>query len=199
MASRFGVAAVGAHQIALQLWFFCALALDAVAIAAQSLVGAALGAGDGDAARDGGPQGDRRPVGWRGWLRGARRGRAPVVPGWFTADPGVHEQAAIVWPWFVGLLPFAGVVYALDGVLIGAGDVRFLRNITLAAALLGFLPAIWLAYAFDWGLGGVWAGLGLFTFVRFGTMVLAVAVGPLGGARAATAVSRCGSVGWPGA
>jgi Na+-driven multidrug efflux pump len=83
----------------------------------------------------------------------------------------VHDQAAIVWPWFVGLLPFAGVVYALDGVLIGAGDVRFLRNITLASALLGFLPAIWLAYAFGWGLGGVWAGLGLFTFVRFGTIV----------------------------
>ena len=38
---------MGAHQIALQLWFFSALVLDAVAIAAQSLVGAALGAGDG--------------------------------------------------------------------------------------------------------------------------------------------------------
>ena len=35
------------------------------------------------------------------------------------------------------------------------------------AALAGFLPAIWLAYAFDLGLGGVWAGLGLFTMVRF--------------------------------
>jgi MATE family, multidrug efflux pump len=59
----------------------------------------------------------------------------------------------------------------LDGVLIGAGDVGFLRNVTIAAALLGFLPAIWLAYAFSWGLGGVWAGLGLFTFVRFGGML----------------------------
>ena len=46
VAARFGAAALGAHQIALQLWMFCALALDAVAIAAQSLVGAALGAGD---------------------------------------------------------------------------------------------------------------------------------------------------------
>src|SRR5690242_18236355 len=51
VAARFGVASVGAHQIALQLWFFAALALDAVAIAAQSLVGAALGAGDGAQAR----------------------------------------------------------------------------------------------------------------------------------------------------
>ena len=76
---------------------------------------------------------------------------AGVVPGWFTADPGCIAQAAIVWPWFVGLMPFAGVVFALDGVLIGAGDVRYMRNITLVAALLGFLPAIWLAYAFDLG------------------------------------------------
>jgi MATE family, multidrug efflux pump len=166
VAARFGVAAVGAHQIGLQLWFFCALALDAVAIAAQSLVGAALGAGDGGAAR---------AVARRVTAVGAVAGTAfaalaaagaGVVPGWFTGDPAVHEQAAIVWPWFVGMLPFAGVVYALDGVLIGAGDVGYLRTMTLAAALVGFLPAIWLAYALDWGLSGVWFGLALFTLIR---------------------------------
>ena len=96
---------------------------------------------------------------------------AGVIPGWFTPDPGVHAQAAIIWPWFIGLMPFAGIVYALDGVLIGAGDVRFLRNITLAAALLGFLPAIWIAYFLDLGLGGVWAGLALLILIRFGTTV----------------------------
>jgi putative MATE family efflux protein len=171
VAARFGVAALGAHQIALQLWFFSALALDAVAIAAQSLVGAALGAGDGASARD---------VARRVTAVGAVAGvgfallvaaGTGVVPGWFTGDAGVAEQAAIVWPWFVGLLPFAGVVYALDGVLIGAGDVAFLRNLTLAAALLGFLPAIWLAYALRLGLGGVWAGLGLFTLVRLALLL----------------------------
>lgn len=172
VAARFGVAAVGAHQIALQLWFFSALVLDAVAIAAQSLVGAALGAGDVPAARD-----VARRVTIAGGLAGIAfavlvAAGAGVVPGWFTGDPEVHAQAAIVWPWFVGLLPFAGVVFALDGVLIGAGDIRFLRNITLASALLGFLPAIWLAYALDLGLGGVWAGLALFILIRFGTMVL---------------------------
>jgi putative MATE family efflux protein len=166
VAARFGVAALGAHQIALQLWFFSALALDAVAIAAQSLVGAALGAGDDRAARE-----VARQVTVVGGVSGigfavlAAAG-AGVVPGWFTGDAAVHEQAAIVWPWFVGMLPFAGVVYALDGVLIGAGDVGYLRTLTLVAALAGFLPAIWLAYAFDLGLGGVWAGLGLFTLVR---------------------------------
>ncbi|MEU4687911.1 MATE family efflux transporter [Actinoplanes sp. NPDC023714] len=172
VASRFGVAAVGAHQIALQLWFFAALALDAVAIAAQSLVGAALGAGDADQARD-----VARRVTVAGGLAAvvfalAALAGARVVPGLFTDDPAVLEQAAVVWPWFVGLLPFAGVVYALDGVFIGAGDVAFLRTVTIFSALLGFLPAIWLAYAFDLGLGGVWAGLGLFTLARFVALLL---------------------------
>jgi putative MATE family efflux protein len=171
VAARFGVAAVGAHQIALQLWFFSALALDAVAIAAQSLVGAALGAGDERSARE-----VARRVTLVGGIAGVAfavlaAAGAGVVPGWFTSDAAVQEQAAIVWPWFVGLMPFAGVVYALDGVLIGAGDVGYLRNVTLAAALAGFLPAIWLAYALDLGLGGVWAGLGLFTVVRLVTLL----------------------------
>ena len=171
VASRFGVAAVGAHQIALQLWFFSALVLDAVAIAAQSLVGAALGGGDGQAARD---------VARRVTIAGGVAGVAfallalagsGVVPGWFTPDPAVRAQAAIIWPWLIGLMPFAGVVFALDGVLIGAGDVRYLRNLTLGSALLGFLPMIWLAHALDLGLGGVWAGLGLFILLRFVTTI----------------------------
>ncbi|MFF5293342.1 MATE family efflux transporter [Paractinoplanes globisporus] len=171
VASRFGVASVGAHQIVLQLWFFSALVLDAVAIAAQSLVGAALGGGDAPAARD---------VANRVTIAGGVAGigfavltasGAGVVPGWFTPDAAVHEQAAVIWPWFVGMMPFAGVVFALDGVLIGAGDVRYLRNLTLASALLGFLPTIWLAYGLDLGLAGVWAGLALFILIRFVTTV----------------------------
>jgi putative MATE family efflux protein len=171
VAARFSVAALGAHQIALQLWFFSSLVLDAVAIAAQSLIGAALGAGDADQARDvarrvttvGGVAGIGLAV-----LAAAGSG---VVPGWFTSDPAVHDQAAVVWPWLVALMPFAGVVYALDGVMIGAGDVAYLRNVTLVATLAGFLPAIWLAYAFDLGLGGVWAGLGLLTVIRLALLL----------------------------
>ena len=70
--------------------------------------------------------------------------------------------------------PIAGVVFALDGVFIGAGDVRYLRDLTLVAALGFFLPAVWLAYAFDLGLGGVWAGLSLFVVVRLVALVLRV-------------------------
>ncbi|MFU8850563.1 MATE family efflux transporter [Micromonospora sp. SL1-18] len=172
VAARFGAAAVGAHQIAVQLWFFTALVLDALAIAAQALIGAALGAGDAAGARAlarriallGGACGVAFAV-----LIAAGTG---LVPSWFSSDPQVREQAMIAWPWFVALQPIGGVVFALDGVLIGAGDVGYLRNLTIVAALGGFLPAIWLAYGLDLGLGGIWAGLMLFVVLRLVALLL---------------------------
>lgn len=166
VAARFGAAAVGAHQIALQLWFFTALLLDALAIAAQALIGAALGAGDAAGARAlarrfallGGVCG----VGFAVLIAAG----AGFVPSLFSADSQVQGQAMVAWPWFAAMQPFAGVVFALDGVLIGAGDVRYLRDLTVVAALGGFLPSIWFSYAFDLGLGGIWAGLTLFVVIR---------------------------------
>ncbi|MFD0788235.1 MATE family efflux transporter, partial [Micromonospora azadirachtae] len=97
---------------------------------------------------------------------------AGIVPSLFSSDPEVRDQAMVAWPWFVAMQPLAGVVFALDGVLIGAGDVRYLRNLTLVAALGGFLPAIWLAYGLDLGLGGIWAGLTLFVVLRLVALLL---------------------------
>ncbi|MFC0028307.1 MATE family efflux transporter [Micromonospora chaiyaphumensis] len=172
VAARFGAAAVGAHQIAVQLWFFTALVLDALAIAAQSLVGAALGAGDAAGARA-----LARRIALLGGLCGVAfavliAAGAGFVPSLFSSDPQVREQAMVAWPWFVALQPIGGVVFALDGVLIGAGDVRYLRNLTIVAALGGFLPAIWLAYGLDLGLGGIWAGLTLFVVLRLVALLL---------------------------
>ncbi|MBE1487919.1 MATE family efflux transporter [Plantactinospora soyae] len=172
VAARFGVAAVGAHQIALQLWFFTALLLDALAIAAQSLVGAALGAGDAATA-----QLLARRVAVLGGLCGIAfaviiGAGAGIVPAWFSADLQVREQALVAWPWFAGMQPLAGVVFALDGVLIGAGDIRYLRNLTVLSALGVFLPAIWLTFVFDLGLGGIWAGLTLFVVARLVGLLL---------------------------
>ena len=68
------------------------------------------------------------------------------------------HQAHVLWPWFIGMLPAAGIVFALDGVLIGAGDVAFLRTITIIAGVFAFAPLNLAALHWHWGLGGVWAG-----------------------------------------
>jgi len=172
VAARFGATTAAAHQIAVQLWLFCSLALDAVALAAQSLVGAALGGGRAEEA-----QTLARRIGLYGGLGGLGfavviGAGAGVLPGLFSPDPQVHAEAMLAWPWFVAMLPAAGVVFALDGVLIGAGDARFLRNLTVAATLGGYLPAIWIAYALDLGLGGIWAGLTLFIGLRLAGQLL---------------------------
>jgi putative MATE family efflux protein len=178
VASRLGPHQLAAHQIALQLWIFLSLVLDAYAIAAQSLVGAAIGAGDGAEARR---------CAWTVAGYGAGTGAVvalALLAGWtaiprlFSGDPAVLSQAHVVWPWFAAMQPAAGVVFALDGVLIGAGDIRFLRTITILAAACGFLPMVWLTYALrhevGWGLAGVWCGLTLFIGIRLAGMLARV-------------------------
>ena len=174
VAAHDSTGAVGAHQVVLQLWMFLALVLDSLAIAAQSLVGAALGGGDERTAR-----GLARQLTGYGLVFGIALGvlfaaLAGVLPGVFTSDGAVLVEIPHAWWFFVALQPIAGVVFALDGVLLGAGDAAFLRNATIAAAVVGFLPLTWAAFAFDWGLAGIWTGLSAFMLVR-----LAAALGRL--------------------
>jgi putative MATE family efflux protein len=166
VAAHHSTAAVGAHQIVLQLWTFLALVLDSLAIAAQSLIGAALGGDDERQARG---------LAWQvtgyGLVFGIGLGvmfaaLAGVLPHVFTSDASVLGEIPHAWWFFVALQPIAGVVFALDGVLLGAGDAAFLRTATLLAAAIGFLPFVWLSFAFGWGLAGIWTGLSLFMLVR---------------------------------
>ena len=62
-------------------------------------------------------------------------------------------QAEVVWWFLAAMQPLAGVVFALDGVLMGAGDVGYLRTVTIGSALLGFLPLSLLAAAARMGAG----------------------------------------------
>jgi putative MATE family efflux protein len=171
VAARFGAASVAAHQIVLQLWNFQAMVLDSLAIAAQALVGAALGGGGSTRAK---------AIAWRvsryGLVLGCGFGvlfaaLSGVLPRQFTNDPGVLAALPVAWWFFTALQPVAGLVFALDGVLLGAGDARFLRTWTLLAASCGFLPLIWLSLVFGWGLAGIWTGLAMFMVVRLGSVV----------------------------
>lgn len=171
VAARFGVAQVAAHQLVLQLWEFMALFLDSVAIAAQALVGAALGAGRLKVADSVVRRVTAVSVIAATAMAAMFAACASLIPRVFTSDDAVLDAIGVPWWFFVGMLPIAGVVFALDGVLLGSGDAAFLRTATLTGALVGFLPLIWLSLIFDWGLAGVWSGLVVFMLVRLATVV----------------------------
>jgi putative MATE family efflux protein len=166
VAARIGDPAVAAHQIGFQLWIFCALFLDATAIAAQALVGRLLGAGAVGAAD---ALARRLLVAggllWAAFAAVLGAGHE-LVPRIFTGDEEVLHQATVLWPWLVAMMPLNGVLFALDGVLLGAGDLRFMRNVTIAAALAGYLPFTLATAALDLGLGGIWLGLSAFVWIR---------------------------------
>ena len=163
--ARVGAASLGAHQIVFQLFIFLALVLDALAIAGQIMVGRLLGAGHAAAAR----AAARRMIGWSvaaGALFAAAllAGRG-VLPGLFTDDPAVIERAGAIWWLFALMMPANAAVFALDGILIGAGDTRFLMWGMLAAAA-AFVPVSLLALERGWGIEGVWWGLATLIAVR---------------------------------
>ncbi|TVT16944.1 MATE family efflux transporter [Amycolatopsis acidiphila] len=172
VAARTSTAAVGAHQIVLQLWTFLSLVLDSVAIAAQSLVGAALGGGAQRQAHGVATQITRYGLLLGCVLCAVFAAVSGVLPHAFTADPGVLGEIPHAWWFFVALQPIAGVVFALDGVLLGAGDAAFLRTATLASAAIGFLPLIWVSLALGWGLSGIWTGLSLFMLLRLAAVLV---------------------------
>jgi putative MATE family efflux protein len=160
VAARVGVVDLGAHQIAFELWGFLAFALDAIAIAGQAITGKLLGAGDVDQVRQVG----RRMIEW-GVGMGVVCSLAilalhQVLPAVFSGDPEVRALAAFLLLWVAALQPVNGVVFVLDGILIGAGDMRFLAW-AMVGALVAFLPAAGAVLAFDLGIGWLWAALGV--------------------------------------
>jgi len=170
IVTRFGDASIGAHQIAFQLWLFLALALDAIAIAGQVLVGRALGAGDAKRAYEA----SARMI----WLAvyagvvfaGALLLLEPLLPRIFTGDAAVLERAGAIWLLFALMQPLNGAVFALDGILIGAGDGPFLAGSMVAAFLVSASVAL-TAYVLDWGIVGVWAALVVLICVRLALML----------------------------
>ena len=145
------------HQLAMTLWGFLAFVLDAIAIAAQALTGRTLGAGDVAGTR----RLTRRMLRW-GVVSGVVTGvllaaASPLLGPLFSRDAAVHE--ALVPVLLIAALgqPVAGIVFVLDGVLIGAGDGRYLAvgglltlvvylPVALLAAAWGGLLALWVAY-----------------------------------------------------
>jgi putative MATE family efflux protein len=168
--ARFGDASLAAHQVAFQLWVFLAFVLDAIAVAGQVIVGRGLGAGDSERAY----AASVRMI-WLSVYAGLAFGAVMlalkgVLPYAFTSDETVVERAQAIWLLFAVMQPLNGAVFALDGILIGAGDGRFLMWSMLAAFAVCALVSL-AALVFDWGIVGVWSALVVLICARLTLML----------------------------
>ncbi|MFF8946354.1 MATE family efflux transporter [Streptomyces sp. NPDC014864] len=171
VAARLGDADIAAHQIVLSLWSLLAFALDAIAIAGQAIIGRYLGAEDAEGAR----AACRRMVQW-GIAVGAALGllvavARPVFLPLFTGDPAVTDTALPALLVVALSQPLCGVVFVLDGVLMGASDGPYLAWAMLLT-LAVFTPAALLVPAFGGGLTALWGAMTLMMAVRMLTLWL---------------------------
>ncbi|MEU6080313.1 MATE family efflux transporter [Streptomyces sp. NPDC047108] len=171
VATRLGDADIAAHQIILTLWSLLAFALDAIAIAGQAIIGRYLGAGDAAGAK----AVCRRMVQWGIWsgvvlglLVAAGR---PLLLLLFTSDSAVHELLLPALLVVAVTQPVAGVVFVLDGVLMGAGDGPYLAG-AMIVTLAVFAPVALAVPSLGGGLTALWWVMGLMMFVRMLTLVV---------------------------
>ncbi|MEU2759642.1 MULTISPECIES: MATE family efflux transporter [unclassified Streptomyces] len=169
VAARLGDVDIAAHQIILSLWSLTAFALDAIAIAGQAIIGRYLGAGDEKGARDA----CRRMVEWGigcGIVLGALIVLArPLFIPLFTSDPSVKDALLPALLVVAVSQPIAGVVFVLDGVLMGAGDGRYLAWAMLVT-LIVFAPVALLVPSLGGGLTALWWAMTLMMTVRLITL-----------------------------
>ncbi|WP_409235010.1 MATE family efflux transporter [Streptomyces sp. PA5.6] len=171
VAARLGDSDVAAHQIVLSLWSLLAFALDAIAIAGQAIIGRYLGADDPDGAR----AVCRRMVQW-GIASGVVLGllvvlARPVFIPLFTGDGDVQDAALPALVVIALAQPICGIVFVLDGVLMGAGDGPYLAW-AMIVTLAVFTPVALLVPTFGGGLTALWGAMTLMMAVRMLTLWL---------------------------
>ena len=141
VAAGLGDVPLAAYQVSATVWSFLTFALDALAIAAQALTGKALGAADVDAARSATTTMLRWGAGAGVVLGALVLAGHELLPALFTTDPAVRSALAAALVIVALSQPVSGVVFVLDGVLIGAGDGRWLAGAQVALLVL-YVPAV---------------------------------------------------------
>ncbi|MFF1639101.1 MATE family efflux transporter [Streptomyces sp. NPDC058246] len=169
VAARLGDAEMAAHQIILSLWSLLAFALDAIAIAGQAIIGRYLGAGDTIGAREA----CRRMVQW-GLATGVVLGllviaARPLFLPLFSSDSTVQDAALPALLMVALSQPICGIVFVLDGVLMGAGDGPYLAGAMLLT-LAVFTPLALLVPTLGGGLTALWGAMTLMMMTRMLTL-----------------------------
>jgi putative MATE family efflux protein len=171
MAARLGNVEVAAHEVGFQAWFFLAMSMDAIAIAAQAMIGNLLGAGRAQEARRIG----QRAIVWSTGI-GAFTGSFLAIihtpfAKIFSEDTAVTELAGFLLLHVAAMAPLSGIAFALDGILIGAGDQRFLaKSMTLSAIIS--IPLMFVTVAAGLGLGWIWGSIWILMAVRSITLYI---------------------------
>tara|TARA_B100001250_G_scaffold103946_1_gene87639 strand:- start:1710 stop:2963 length:1254 start_codon:yes stop_codon:yes gene_type:complete len=171
MAARLGNVDVAAHEVGFQAWFFLAMSMDAIAIAAQAITGNLLGAGEAHEARLMG----RRAIIWStriGVFTGSLLAIFHITfAGIFSEDTAVVELAGFLLLHVAAMAPLSGIAFALDGILIGAGDQRFLAKAMSLSAVIS-ISLMLLSVAFGLGIGWIWGSIWVFMLVRSTTLYI---------------------------
>jgi Na+-driven multidrug efflux pump len=170
VAARLGDPQLAAYYVTFTVWYLLALSMDALAIAGQALLGRHLGAGS---------VGVARAITWQMTRWGVWLGVALLVivlatrtwlPTLFGDDPAVQAMISAALVVVALQQPLAGVVFVLDGVLLGAGDATYLAWAQLAA-LVAFAPAVWVVWRADGSVTDLWMALTVFMLVRAGAFL----------------------------
>lgn len=169
VATRVGTAQVAGHQVAVQLWILLALVVDAVAVAAQALVGRFRGEERAHLLR----RVTDRLLLW-GLVMGVALTLiffllAPILPRLFTDDETTLREVARILPFVIWMQPLNAMVFVWDGIFMGAEDFRFLAGQMLLSGAAAALVLL-LVLPMGWGLQGVWWGVVALMGVRLLTL-----------------------------
>jgi Na+-driven multidrug efflux pump len=164
-AAAGGDVPLAAYQVSSTVWTLLTFALDALAIAAQALTGRALGAGDAAGARELTALMVRWGVAGGVVLGALVLAAAPVVPALLTSDPAVRSALAGALVVVALQQPLSGLVFVLDGVLIGAGDGRWLAGAQVLL-LVAYLPVAFVVRTQELSAAGLWIGFAVFMALR---------------------------------
>lgn len=165
-ATALGDAHIGAHTIAINLWLFSAFFIDGLAAAGNSMGGRLLGAND----REGLWLLAKKVVTYGMWVS---LGLMVLALIFYGPIGQIFSNSEAVLRVFNGIfflvilgLPINTLAFVFDGLFKGLGEMKYLRNVLLAATFLGFVPSLYIGLALGWGIQAIWIAMGIWMGIR---------------------------------
>ncbi|MEL6916617.1 MAG: MATE family efflux transporter [Bacteroidota bacterium] len=170
-ATALGDKYIGAHTIAINLWLFAAFFIDGYGAAGNIMGGKLLGAKDYNGL----------------WKLSKKIIQYGLVVSLFLVIAGfsfyhsigrIFSNEAVVLETFYSIffililgLPMNTIAFVFDGLFKGLGEMKYLRNVLLAATFLGFVPTIYMGKFLGWGFYAIWIAFLVWMTIRGGALV----------------------------